>query len=832
MNTVKRKKDSNQKNDSKDDRTVKKRIKKVPPKSNDSNFVMSSISVLISACLLGYAYFVLLTNNDLVPFNNDLNKPYFKSEEIDNRKWGTFRSGHYFGLKTLAQHSLVFGLVWFENRIIENDIKIRHWCDQSDKLTKYGWLKHDFHSFGKQQILDHDLNITTLFLIDDVDMELNAKKSTRWRARVQIEFNDQIKNQLKKNKSLVFKRDLALLPYFALDSLQDSNEQLFIQEDSIQSTDDQTVFQFKGKTKVFSNGFTATIKAKTKDLVYSSGLNSTIDPPLLHVKETIKQNLFFVAYPGEEMNKNKFLIIVKENPKSKQQNKARTNTNLAFQQLTIKVPSIVDIEFNEIEDKSNEDDFDILFNRKEKEFDLEFEKRFNLEAKNYSDDMIMFAKSALSNMIGSVGSFNGYSKVNLVEDSKIKKKDIIEINKYGPLKLLTAVPSRSFFPRGFLWDEGFHQLLLSKFDRNLSKLIFSSWFNLMNKNGWIPREVILGNEAEERVPNEFVVQNVNVANPPTFFLLIDSILDHQTEDDKEYFNRMYDKLTVWYDWFNKSQIGYKPGSYRWRGRNPKIQTELNVKTLSSGLDDYPRASRPTDQELHLDLFSWMTYATSVMTRLSKFLNHSNYKRFDDYLNWLTNDHLDNLHWSDEYQMYCDYGLHSQKVVLTTTRKDNQFVNVVKKELEPAKYGCVNEFGYVSLFPLILQLIKPSNQHLGTVLNKLRDENLLWSPFGLRSLSRNSTYYNKRNTEHDPPYWRGSVWLNINYLALKSLDYYSKQEGPFKERAKVIYGELKMNLINNVYNQYKARNYLFENYDDQTGYGKGCYPFTGKLKIYF
>ena len=105
------------------------------------------------------------------------------------------------------------------------------------------------------------------------------------------------------------------------------------------------------------------------------------------------------------------------------------------------------------------------------------------------------------------------------------------MNKTQKQGLFTCTPSRTVFPRGFLWDEGFHQLVLMQWDVDMSMDMIWHWLQTMRWDGWIPREQIRGEEAESYVPDEFIVQSADVANPPSLFLVYDSLLSRITEFD-------------------------------------------------------------------------------------------------------------------------------------------------------------------------------------------------------------------------------------------------------------------------------------------------------------
>lgn len=288
----------------------------------------------------------------------------------------------------------------------------------------------------------------------------------------------------------------------------------------------------------------------------------------------------------------------------------------------------------------------------------------------------------------------------------------------------------------------------------------------MDEDGWIGREQILGPEARSKVPVEFQVQYPHYANPPTLFLVFDTLLDKlhgkssykSTSDPLEsirsaplqdpqiavsYLRDLYPLLKRHYFWYRKTQCGdiksydriaySQKEAYRWRGRTPQ-------HILTSGLDDYPRPQPPHPGELHVDLISWMGLMTRSMRRIADYIGESeDVAEFKGYETAIIRN-IDDLHWSQKHQTYCD----------ATIDDYEESVHVCHK-------------GYISIFPFLTGLVPADSPRLGAILDLISDPAELWSEYGLRSLSFNHDLYGT-----DENYWRSPVWIPINYLAVKNL----------------------------------------------------------------
>lgn len=394
-----------------------------------------------------------------------------------------------------------------------------------------------------------------------------------------------------------------------------------------------------------------------------------------------------------------------------------------------------------------------------------------------------FGRSMFSNLIGGIGYFYGQHLVDrsyapeyeeddegfweAVAEAKNRKQQKLE----GPYELFSSIPSRPFFPRGFLWDEGFHLLPIADWDMDLVLEIIKSWFNLMDEDGWIPREMILGEEARSKVPEEFQVQYPHFANPPTLFFVIDTYIaklqkiangsaasqkEKLSQDESlgtayldnasvglDYLRQLYPLLRRQFEWFKKTQYGdvksydreaySSKEAYRWRGRTPR-------HVLTSGMDDYPRAQPPHPAELNVDLMAWVGLMAKSLINVGQTVGMAEdveeYKKVLDAIE----HNLDDLHWSEKEGCYCDATIDDYE--------ENQLV-------------CHK--GYVSLMPFLTGLLKPDSAKLGKILDLIGDEDELWSNHGIRSLSKKSEHYGT-----DENYWRSPVWININYMAVVQL----------------------------------------------------------------
>ena len=736
----------------------------------------------------------------------------------DTLLWGPYRPNLYFGIRPRIPKSLLTGLLWANvDSFATINNNWRHTCEQHEGMAGYGWDEYDARNGGRQVI--HDTGNKIDLTIDFV--KVPGANGGSWAARVKGTPREEAPANIV--TTVLFYAGMEGLGEVGFD--EDLNQKGTVSMNG--KTNELGQFHIDVTAGPDNHLPYKTHKAWDRKPLDRTLATSLQVPPeaLWQAKNIVYADMkptiegYVQEFGQENMPPPWAAFTISDDPKPGNFHVVQKVLVGAF-------------EFNILFSTASESRLtskvldDAIVNSSKK-FKKQFQDTFKPLAPFNKPEYTPFSETLFSNLLGGVGYFYGDSLVDRSYASEYDEENEgfweetadarsrAEVVKDPSVELFTSVPSRPFFPRGFLWDEGFHLVPIVEWDLDLTMDIVHSWFNLMDSEGWIAREQILGPEARSKVPSEFQVQYPHYANPPTLFMIVETLTDKvnsgklsyaQSAKVKSHLESIYPLLKRQYNWFRRTQFGdiksydreafSTKEAYRWRGRTPQ-------HILTSGLDDYPRPQPPHPGELHTDLISWVGLMQRTLISLSTLLSET-----DDTSSFTTHHtallrNLDDLHWSSKHKTYCDATI---------------------DDYEESAHVCHK--GYISLFPFMTGLLPPSHPNLPHILNLISSETDLWSPYGIRSLSQQDALY---GTEEN--YWRSPIWVNMNYLILLNLHRTATSTSPdapakVKAQARQIYNELRKNLCENVFRQWKKTGFAWEQYNPDDGRGQRIQHFTG------
>ncbi|KNE71673.1 hypothetical protein AMAG_16227 [Allomyces macrogynus ATCC 38327] len=772
--------------------------------------------------------------------------------------WGTWRPHLYFGLRTRAEDALLAGLMWFSTRDYNGLRDIRHTCEQHEELH-YGYHVHDGREYALQHLNDtaNNLRFTT-----EVIKRPGGQHGGDWVARIRGEPLDPTQPM---STSFLFYAGLdGNGKGHGLPTRDASGQHLLLNGESNELGEFSVFLCVDPKSAIpppFSNPALGDQSWETPRFATFSlpknnvwKIKDLISKALLMGAQERAQAAQAAGYPPPPPA---HIFALRDQP--------RENELGTVAQLSFEGPFAFDVTFVSHSAHLGEEPRDVAHTYQKQAdawaqagqaaFYDRFESTFQLRAKGFDSDHIAMAQYALSNMLGGMGFFSGDSRINpapeneadkfdwlyywdpeeegeqLADDDK-KRRDAMV--RPGPTQtLFTATPSRPFFPRGFLWDEGFHQTLLQKWDQGLTMSVLQSWYALMDAEGWIAREQILGDETRAKVPVEFHVQSTHIANPPTLLLAVQHLADTANKSAAAvavpdpihpgmpvplvgasapaanasarllapFLADLLPRLVQHWEWFRSTQYGSateygrdldNTEVYRWRGRTAR-------HNFASGLDDYPRADPPNIGELHVDLQAWMAWQARVLEELL-----ARYPAADKDGTLL------------KRVASARHAAEANLRALFWSADDGVFADLTPNAYEDASVHAPHR-GYVALLPFALQLLDPHADKDAYTASLALVRELAAAGHGVRSLSPRDPAYGQGEN-----YWRGAVWVNYNYLVLSALHKYGASDPAARE----VYDHVRKDVIRMVMDGFRATGFLYENYDGESGKPRGSHPFTG------
>jgi len=795
--------------------------------------------------------------------------------------WGTFRPQTYFGMRAKVPDSLQFGFTWFIASKSDDYDRIRNYVSNGeDGVSLFSWLVHDGRDYG-HEIVEEERN--------GIRIHFEWVKDSQVGIGIRVRGESLLEESMSGQGHLI-----SLLPYLFVSSDESLSERLKqSRSEGAKSTssdeslgfirqwnqsfaphgDFQSDVHWTGYTK--ANGpFYALLKQpknglpqmarvsrrtklrkgmssmpsqdlshsrsvslslpQTESWKYEAAIKTLLDEfKRLRDKEDIQDELD----DEEQISRTSFVPLLKEHRDDK--------ASLSITQRVLQVPFELEFVFIPTEtqiDGSEEwlsekvsaltgQKLTEKFLEKREAFERNFQTTYQLDKKGLPLEFCQVAQYALSNMLGGIGFFHGSTILSQPLSHSRQASDELYDVILPSVSLLTATPSRNSFARGFLWDEGFHQLLIASWDPLLSLECLSYWLSSGTSTGWIPREQALGDEIRNLFPlhvREFIMQDPKIANPPTLILPLRKLVRELQSKEKsiqenshagftQFLSSMNCGHSLWKDlsrrlrqvlsWLENTQVSYSSSGdwngFRWLGRDiSKVGSRGNMPlTFASGIDDYPRALVPNDGERHLDLHCWMTWAWNatkdILECADEETNSVSHKvqrlvSLLEPLHHSSSHSLGNRESGDS--LLCDF--------------DGQGKSICHE-------------GYLTLYPLALGLLPVDSPYVDSILKLMSDDNKLHSKYGLRSLSKSDPYY-----QQGDGYWTGPIWIPFNYLVLASLHEVYMKQGPFKETAKNLYSTIREELLSNVVKEYQRTGFFWEQYSDVDGRGQRTRGFSG------
>eukprot|EP00474_Spongospora_subterranea_P009137 CRZ09595.1 hypothetical protein [Spongospora subterranea] len=746
--------------------------------------------------------------------------------------WGTYRPGIYAGVKARVPDSPLFGIMFSNADMMDGYNHIRHDCDDRDQMQGFGYEFHDGVQAAVQHLPDlfTGVNLTTSFVQVPGSgwvLRISGKKlpsstissmNLFWYITLQsrrhsiIPFDGYIGDH-----HTHFSGDFGEIGKYNISTSSIGNSHPVIP--NFDRPGEIHLNQPYFSSAVLPSESFWDVKEHVRQSMQSS-ITSLVQQRLKFLRRKYKSENAI----RERMGSKTFSVPSDDDMLSQiddadlfatLSNDVNSNATVVYAQHIFSLPFEIDIACVPSSDGQPESPLlsqsfvSDLIEEKRNEFKIKMEQCFNLTAKGFSESDRRVAQSALSDLIGSIGYFHGRS----IQSDPITGNSLLA----EEASLIAVAPSRSFFPRGFLWDEGFQQLLLSRYDFDQSLEILESWIDLIQNSGWLPREQILGEEARARVPHKFQTQDPRVANPPTLLIAIQQLIRLSSGRDMQmssvdspdnlkqvrpvpnsalasFLERIYPKLLLLTSWFLRTQKGHQLKSFRWQGCTPG-------HCLASGFDDIPRPNVVLHQA-HVDLHSWVIYLLDTMTMIAEIVgDDSNSQKLEQMSSELKKA-MDHIHWDPIRKIYAD--------VYQPNSTDSDV------------YTFSDHIGYHTLIPFCLGQIPSTSPKLQSILQILADPEIFWTNYGITSLSMKDDLFGK-----DENYWRGPIWININYMIVSSLHSYGyDQDGPYASTARDLYTRLRSNLIANIIRVHSETGYFWEQYNHNTGNGQRTHPFTG------